>query len=348
MSLTTVDRFLEDWKDPDYTGFAGTLHYFQFPNEDINYRRSYRASLDSENIKYVSINNNNMGSYGSTEDDLFKYYEDFNMKPYYVKVNAKRDVYKRQHTFLPEYGNVILKYLKPDSKYILELGFTGGFISTFLLNNSVSQITTIDKMNYDYHFYGKNFIDNKFPGRHTLLVGSPMHLKDYMESTYDNIKFNAIYIDKSRIQSHIYNYLVYYKKFADENTVIFLKGTNSYQGWGIGAYVAMTKAISEGLLILLEYVPDNYNYSAMSILKYNFDPNFVQKLPLKLYVKMEYQALFREFNSFLTLDYESKSNQVTKDLVKKYQKKLAKFGISFNTETLNILKEKFNITLEND
>lgn len=348
MSLTIVDRFLEDWKDPNYTGFAGILQdfNFQFPNENPGYKRSYRASLDSENIKYIHVNNNNINSYDTTSDELLKFYGDFNIKPYYIKNNPKRDIYKMQYTVVQVFYSMLLKYLKPNIKHILELGFTGGFISTFFLNNTSAQVTTIDKMNNDYYYYGKNFIDTKFPGRHTMLIGVPMQMNTYMENNYSDIKFGVIYIDKSRVFSHIYNYLVYYKKFADENTIIFLKGTNAHQIWGIGAYMAMNKCISEGLLILVEYVPDEWHYSSMSVLKYNFDPNFVQKLSPKKYMQMEYMALFREFNSFLMLDYESNTNQVTEKLVKKYQKRFKEYGLDFSEYTLKILKEKFNIIPE--
>jgi len=344
MSLELIDRLLDNWKNSEYTGFNEMLHYFVFPNQDIDYRRSFRASLDTENSKYTHVSQKPIESYGSEYDDLLNFYEDHNIKSSYIDNQIKRNVHKLMHTTYDDWRSLLIKYMDPNVSNILELGFTGGFISLYMLSNTKANVITIDKMNFDYHHLGKNFIDSKFPGRHTLLVGVPKYLNQYLADQYDDIKFEFIYINKSRNFNNIYNYLKYYKKYSTEDTIILLKGVTPHEAWGIGAYMAMNKAISDGLVVLIEHIPtDEYYYASAAILKYNFKENYTQKLPLKQYIQMEYIVLYTEFISFLILDYENKTNRVSEQLVNQYKKRFEEFGLHFNKRILDILRDKFNI-----
>lgn len=347
MSLELIDRLLDNWKNPEYTGFNEMLHYFVFPNQDIDYRRSFRASLDTENSKYTHVSQKPIDSYGSEYNDLLNFYKDHNIKSSYIDNQIKRNIHKLMHTTFDMWPATLARYTNPSSEYILELGFTGGFVSLHMLATTRAQVITIDKMNFDYHYLGKNFIDSKFPGRHNLLVGVPKYLNQYLEDHYKGIKFGLIYINKSREYTHIYNYFKYYKKYAHEDTIIFVKGVTPHEAWGIGAYMAMNKAISDGLLILIEHIElDAYYYASAAILKYNFKENYTQKLPLKKYIQMEYKVLYTEWLSFLKLDYENKTERVNKPLVEYYKNKFEEYGLTFNKPTLDILRDKFNITFD--
>lgn len=348
MSLDLIDRLLDNWKNPNYTGFSEMIASFYFRPKEINNMKSYKILIDTENIKYITINKNDMEIYGDTEEELLKYYGDYNMKTFWDKRDDNSKVFNLRHTTdYPILHDIMQKYVDPNSEYILNLGFLSGFIATYLLSISKAYVISIDKMFYDNHFYGKNFVDAKFPGRHSLLVGSPMYLEEYMDNNYSDVKFRFIYIDKSRSKDHAYRYLKLYKKYADENTIILLFATTPHQTWGIYVYHSMIKAIAEGIVTLVEHLPiDKIYYASIAILRYNFKEDYVQRIPSKKFVQMEYKILFKEFNSFLTKEAENQTGQITDTFIKKYQKRFQKYGLDFPEDTLKILKEKFNITIE--
>ena len=346
MSLELIDRLLDNWKNPEYTGFNDiTLHKFEFPTTDIDVRKSSKLIFDVENSKYTQPSINKIESYGNNE--LLKYYEDMNIRPSYINKNIKRNFHKMMYTTFYGWPKLLAKFMNPSSEYILELGFTGGFTTLYMLENTTSYVITIDKMNFDYHYFGKNFVDAKYPNRHTLLVGAPGQLTTHFDEHYKNIKFGLIYINKSKHFDHIYNYLVSYRKYAHEDTIIFLKGTTPHAAWGIGAYMAMTKAVSEGLVILIDnfLLDDNYYVSA-SLLKYNFDKDYVQKIPLKKYIQMEYKVGLSEFLSFIKLNHDNNLGRVDKEFVIKYRNKFRKFNIEFDEEIKTYLEDKYKIILD--
>jgi hypothetical protein len=339
MSLELIDNLLNDWVNPEYEGFTDlTLHKFNFPN--VGSITSHKIVNDKENSKYTYPNINDIG------DELLEYYRDFGIKPSMPGKHLKLNYHRMMYTTFYKWPTLLAKFMNPSSEYILELGFTGGFTTLHMLKNTRSYVITIDKMSFDYHFHGKNFIDAKYPGRHTLIVGSPNNSVNYFEEHFNNIKFGLIYINKSKIADHIYNYIVNYKKFAHEDTIIFLKGTTPHATWGIGAYIAMNRAISEGIVIFIDnfLLEDNYYVSA-SLLKYNFNKDYKQKIPLKKYIEMERKIPLYEFLDFIKLDYENKRGLVTPELVNKYQTKFKKFNIELDEPIKIYLKDKFNIDI---
>lgn len=349
MSLEVIDKIFTDWKNPDYEGFTDMLASFYSRPKELNNKKSYRIMIDAENNKHILINKNALDTYGNTEEELLRFYGDYNMKNFFEKRDDNTNkVYNLRHTTdYPMLHEIIQKYINVDSEYNLNLGFLSGFIAVYLLNITNSHVISIDKLFYDNHYFGKNFVDAKFPGRHTLLVGTPTYLHEYLENNYGDVKFGFMYIDKSREKDHAYNYLKMLRQFADENTHVLLFATTPHQTWGIRVYHSMIRAISEGIVTLVEHTPiDKIYFASIAILKFNFKEGYVQKIPIKKYIQMEYKIALREFNSFLYQDFENKTNQVNEDFIKQYQKKFAEFGITFGADTLKILKEKFNIELE--
>ena len=81
---------------------------------------------------------------------------------------------------------------------LLEVGFNSGHISSVLLeNNKNLNIVSFDLYEYDYVLTAKEYIDNKYPDRHTLILGMtginiPLYFK-YNETA----KFDIILIDSN-------------------------------------------------------------------------------------------------------------------------------------------------------
>jgi hypothetical protein len=333
MSLELINKLFKDWDDPHYKGFSGQLSKSKI---NVNNSFAFKMFIDAKNSKYTSIDTNKLESYKNNE--LLEFYAGHNIKPAYLITNSSSPYHGLLNTTYDIDFNYYLKYINPNSEYVLELGFASGFVSLLYLQNTISYVTCIDKMINDVHYYGKNFIDAKYPGRHTLLIGSPKHIK------LNNVIFGSIHINKSRKFEHIYDYFAYYKNYSDENTIIILKNTTPHETWGLGSYMAMMKAISEGLLILLEHKPtdDNY-YGSVSILKYNFEPNYTQHIHKEQFIQMEYKILYSEFVHFL--NNETNSNLITQKKIDSFRTKFIKYGLDYDDQILSILKDKFNIII---
>jgi predicted O-methyltransferase YrrM len=89
-----------------------------------------------------------------------------------------------------------LKLLSKNAKTIMEIGFNAGHSSELFLESSTdTKIVSFDLGFYNYVSVGKEYIDNKFPERHTLILGDsritvPKYIQDNPE-----MKFDFIFID---------------------------------------------------------------------------------------------------------------------------------------------------------
>jgi hypothetical protein len=89
-----------------------------------------------------------------------------------------------------------LKILSKNAKTIMEIGFNAGHSSELFLESSTdTKILSFDLGFYNYVSVGKEYIDNKFPQRHTLILGDsritvPKYIQDNPE-----MKFDFIFID---------------------------------------------------------------------------------------------------------------------------------------------------------
>ena len=347
MYLEIVNGLLENWKNPNYEGFRGWDAPFPYLTKNIESQKNFKTLLDIENSKYTFLNNNKPESYDSDYDGLLKFYADFNIKPAWARNNTVVTYHKLMNTTYDMTYEMLSKYIDPNAEYLLELGFTGGFMSNMFINNTSSHIMSIDKMFRDYHYLGKNYLDAKYPGRHTLFVGAPKHIAKILEEEYDNVKFGTIYINKSRTGDHIYNYFHYLKELTDENTIVILRNTTPHQGWGVNTYIAMTKLIAEGVLLFVDHVHTDAQYfGTFAVLKYNFKKGYVQKLSTEQYVRLEYMVLYNNFAMFLKSPDESDIEKVNKEFVENYRNKFKEYGLDFTDEIKTVLKDKFDIIIE--
>ncbi len=61
---------------------------------------------------------------------------------------------------------------KNRAKQICEIGFNAGFSSyAFLIADPETRVTSFDIGKHRYLHFAKEFVDQEFPGRHTLVLG---------------------------------------------------------------------------------------------------------------------------------------------------------------------------------
>ena len=307
----------------------------------------YRTQLLTDNCKYLKPSKNKIKNYETSLEGMRQFYNDHNIievKHERIKINA----YKMRSPPFTITFEEISKYINEDTKYILDANLLGCWTSLHCLINSNAYVISTDSLYFEYNWYGKMFIDSKFPGRHLLISNNLYDSKQnkLLEMLHPDLKLDLIYLRLTKNEEKVYSDIMMYRKFAHENTHIILESVCPHQGWGIGQYIAMNKLIQEGVLLFVKHVPTDFNYiwSGLAVLKYNFDPTYIQKLELKDYIEMEINVPLIEFTEFVVRDANNNIGEVNEYLIQTYKDKFAKFGLEFDDYLKKILKEKFNLT----
>lgn len=348
MSLEIVDRVLRNWEDPNYKGFDEFLASFWQIGDQPDNGLVYRTQLMLENCKYLKPNKKKVKYYDTTISGMRDFYKDHNIIEVIhdrVKLNAYKMRYPNPAITLEE----LVRYITPDTKYILDMSLLGCFSVLHMLINSNAYIVSTDSLYFEYNWYGKSFIDSKFPGRHLLISTNLYEAVDnkLLEKIHPDLKFDLMYMRLTKRKERVYSDIVMYKKFATEDTILILESVTPHKGWGIGQYVAMCQLINEGVLILLKHIPTDFDYqlNGLAVLKYNFDPTYVQKLELKDYIEMEINVPMMEFTRVVEEEVKNKTGLVNEYFVKTYREKFAKFGLEYDDFIKKIFKDEFGIVV---
>ena len=147
-----------------------------------------------------------------TLDEVYERREKMNMDGYSTQIQGQVE---------------FLKNIVQDEKVknVMEIGFNAGHSSElFLQTNPNIRVTSFDIGQYNCVNVGKKFIDEKFPGRHTLIKGDS--LKTVPEFTSKNdIKFDVIFIDGGHTYEVSKGDIVNCKPLAHKETMVILDDT---------------------------------------------------------------------------------------------------------------------------
>jgi len=167
-----------------------------------------------------------------------------------------------------------LKSLAKNAKTIVEIGFNGGHSSELFLDlNPDSKIVSFDLGVYECVAVGKEYIDAKFPGRHTLILGDSMLTVPKYIQENPNVKFDFIFIDGGHDYSIAKADLYNCKHLATKDTIVAMDDTifTCYE-WIAFYNVGPSKSWKEGLengLITQIHSNDYISGRGMSWGKYN-------------------------------------------------------------------------------
>lgn len=132
-------------------------------------------------------------------------------------------------------------------KNVMEIGFNGGHSAELILDTSDVKLTSFDIGHHSYVKIGKEYIDNKYPERHTLIIGNSTKSVPEFVKKNPSIKFDVIFIDGGHDYKTSKQDLLNCKKLAHNDTIVIMDDTvytNSLkQGWNVGP----TKAWLEGI-----------------------------------------------------------------------------------------------------
>lgn len=165
----------------------------------------------------------------------------------------------------------IIKKINPI--YILEIGFNAGHSSELFLENSNAYIYSFDIgiHFHEYLKYGKQFLNNKFPNRHTLVFGDSRETIPRFNINNNNIKFDIIFIDGGHDYDVAYGDLINCRKLAKEETIVIMDDIISNDinppNYTIGPKKAWLNLIKNNLLMEINH-SDYGNNRGQSVGKY--------------------------------------------------------------------------------
>jgi predicted O-methyltransferase YrrM len=97
---------------------------------------------------------------------------------------------------IPQNAQDLIRLSKGVGPDMLEIGFNAGHSADVLLgNNPDSTLVSFDLGYHDYMNISKEYIDSKYPGRHTLVVGNSLTTVPAYIAANPNKKFDFIFID---------------------------------------------------------------------------------------------------------------------------------------------------------
>lgn len=331
MSLEFIDRLLKNWKDSNYKGINELSSYMEYIEPSDDYYINRKLIRDIEEVRYLIPSMKKLEEYGNTMDDLLEFYNNLN----FIEGGFNRKVAHYKIPFRPqkEMFDDINNYLKDNSiKFIAEVGSDCSFHTMNLIQNSNARLITFSHMMYEYSWYSKLFIDNKYPGRSFLIFGHTKYtIPAFTFGREDNIIFDLIFVNKYS-KDMTYLSILDMRQFADKNTIIILNNVYPTRGWGIGSYMAMNKLILEGVVKLIKY--NKYDSNGIAILQYCYNGED-NKLTNDQYREIEIDIPAYEF-----AEYIKQNDNLDSDLIKLYIKKFKDNGLEIDDYLINLINQK--------
>ncbi len=147
-------------------------------------------------------------------------------------------------------GNLELDILKgytEGKKSVLEIGFNTGVSSAFFLENGAERVVSFDIAKWGHEMDAKAIIDEKFPGKHELVVGDSLKTVPAYET---DEKFDLIFVDGYHWGIHPYHDIKNCREFAHEDTVLIIDNMSppvpdpviSQKGWSVRGYQDVNRA----------------------------------------------------------------------------------------------------------
>ena len=137
-------------------------------------------------------------------------------------------------------------------KNIMEIGFNAGHSAElFLSSNPNANIVSFDIGIHNYLKLGKEFIDENYPNRHTLIIGNSLNtVPEYFKK--ENKKFDLIFIDGDHTYETAIQDLLNCKNLAHDKTIVIMDDTmnnkNWIQNWNIGPNRAWKEVIENNIV----------------------------------------------------------------------------------------------------
>ena len=189
--------------------------------------------------------------------------QELDIKEYYKKLDQKF-IFEGGENSIENKGQakkLIELCNKYNCKNVMEIGFNAGHSADLFLSiNENIKLTSFDIGLHKYVNYGKKFIDNKYPNRHSLILGdSKKTIPDFYKYN-SSAKFDLIFIDGDHSEIGAISDLLNCKKLSHSQTIVVMDDTRNEQpmaSWNINVNKAWQKCISAGIVYQIE--SEDYN-----------------------------------------------------------------------------------------
>ena len=141
-------------------------------------------------------------------------------------------------------------YLKKNSfiKTIAEIGFNRGHGSmTFLSTREDISVVSFDIGIHPLH-YAKEFIDQRFPGRHELVIGDSTQTVSKYAKEHAEQKFDLIFIDGGHEYDVALKDIENMKSMSHSETVVIMDDLMPWRSFGKGPFLAWKEANNRKLV----------------------------------------------------------------------------------------------------
>ncbi len=165
-------------------------------------------------------------------------------------------------SFSEEKVKDLIKLINKPNIKILEIGFNAGHSADLFLKNTSSIVYSFDIGTHDYIIHAKEYIDNKYPNRHTLILGdSRITIPKFIDQKL-GLLFDIIFVDGGHDYDVAYSDLENCYFLSHMNTIIIcddvLYNKDWIQHYNVGPTNAWLTQIEENKI----YEIGNKDYSS--------------------------------------------------------------------------------------
>jgi len=189
--------------------------------------------------------------------------------------------------------NKLVEKYKP--KIIVEIGFNTGISAlNFLSKSDDIQVISFDILLHHYCSYAKLFVDEKYPGRHTLVAGNSSKVIPSFMKMHPEFRADLIFIDGDHNLNGAYADIVNCYQMATKKTILIADNVVPHRGLGSGVYDALLRAIEDiGIVNFRKHVEIGDYIDGFAICKYNVDKQDLFKTK-----KIDFDFIERRFISY--------------------------------------------------
>lgn len=145
----------------------------------------------------------------------------------------------------------LVSSLAPERRRVMEIGFNAGHSAELFLGIEGVTLVSFDLGVHEYLKRGKEFIDQTFPGRHTLVIGNSKKTVPVYADTHPE-PFDFIFIDGGHDIETARADLRNCRRLAHADTIVVLDDTIWRAGWerpwNLGPNEAWTEGLASGVI----------------------------------------------------------------------------------------------------
>lgn len=150
------------------------------------------------------------------------------------------------------------------ARLIGEIGFNAGFSTqSFLRAAPEAKMVSFDLVEHGYTKVAKKIVDEKFPGRHTLIAGDSTKTVPEFAAKNPDLRFDLVFIDGGHAYEVAKADIMNMMPMCTAQTLVIIDDLTPWLKWGIGPHRAWTEAIEAGFVRQTEVYKDGVKVEAI-------------------------------------------------------------------------------------